>query len=75
MKLKSITFRCSAAQRARLETAMSALCCESRTAFISEALEDFLTFVEREDIATLDLFQLVEHIDSTGSGERFAEQA
>ena len=75
MKQKSITFRCSAAQGARLESAVNSHRRGSRSAILSEALEDFLAFVEREDIATLNLFQLVERIDSAGNGKRFAEHA
>lgn len=75
MKQKSITFRCSAAQHERLENAMQALSIESRTAFISSALEAFLAYVEQEEISELDLFQLVEQIDSTGSSKSFAAQA
>ncbi|MBQ7023725.1 MAG: hypothetical protein IJN29_09090 [Akkermansia sp.] len=75
MNLKSITFRCSAAQRSRLDAAMLAHPDKSRTAFISSALEAFLAFVEQEEISTLNLFQLVERIDSTGSGCSFSSQA
>ncbi|MBR5894625.1 MAG: hypothetical protein IKZ13_03680 [Akkermansia sp.] len=75
MNQKSITFRCSASQRARLENAMLALTSESRTAFIAAALEDFLRYVEQEDVAALNLFELVQHIDATGNGTSFASQA
>ncbi len=75
MNLKSITFRCSAVLRSRLNTAMLAAPGESQTTFIASALEAFLSFVEQEEIASLDLFQLVERIDATGSGSSFSSQA
>lgn len=48
---------------------------DNRTAFITSAVEEFLDFAEQDAIAALDLFDLVQTIDSTGSGEKFAAQA
>ncbi len=75
MNLRSITFRCSATQLSRVATAMSDLSAESRTAFITSALEDFLDFAEQEEISALDLFALVAMVDSTGSAIPFAAHA
>lgn len=75
MKLKSITFRCSEAQMSRLESAMNTLECDNRTAVLSDALEAFLRFTEQEDIAGLNLFELVSRIDAEGSARAFASQA
>ena len=76
MILKSITFRCSTAQRTRLESAMrQAPTANNRTALIATALEEFLAFAEQEHIAALDLFELVARIDSTGSQAAFSQQA
>lgn len=75
MKLKSITFRCSRPQLQRLEYAMISNGEDNRTAFITSAVEEFLDFAEQDAIAALDLFDLVQTIDSTGSGEKFAAQA
>ncbi|MBQ4594065.1 MAG: hypothetical protein IJA81_05500 [Akkermansia sp.] len=75
MKLKSITFRCSEAQMSRLESAMNTLECDNRTAVLSDALETFLRFTEQEDIAGLNLFELVSRIDAEGSALEFASQA
>ncbi|MDO5470999.1 MAG: hypothetical protein Q4F38_06825 [Akkermansia sp.] len=74
MNLKSITFRCSAAQVKRLQSAMQTRNPASRTALIASALEAFLAFVEQKDIAALNLFELVDRVDDTGSKERFARQ-
>lgn len=73
-KQKSITFRCADAQHRRLETALqeSAL---TRTDLICTALEQFLGFAESEDIRSMDIFALVQEIDSRGSGVPFAEEA
>lgn len=75
MNLKSITFRCSSAQLERLEKAMLHLSAENRTAFITDALENFLAFAEEPEIRQLGLFELVEKIDLTGSAEKFSAQA
>lgn len=74
MKLKSVTFRCTPSQLQRVERAMESRLFDSRTAFISEALEEFLNFVEREEIQKLNLFELVERIDTQGSATRFSQQ-
>lgn len=75
MNLRSITFRCSSTQLSRVVSAMSDLSTESRTAFITSALEDFLNFAEQEEISALDLFDLVAMVDSTGSAIPFAAHA
>ena len=75
MNLKSITFRCSAAQLSRLEAAMQALECENRTNILSTALEEFLHFAEQDEVAELNLFELVNRIDTEGSACAFATQA
>lgn len=75
MKLKSITFRCSEAQLNRLESAMASTDARNRTAFISDALASFLAFAEQEDIRGLNLFELVERVDSTQAAIPFSQQA
>ncbi len=75
MNPKPITFRCSARQLQRIKTAQQTNGAETRSALISEALFHFLNFVERKDIAKLNLFQLVTQIDNRGNGPRFSEQA
>lgn len=75
MKQKSITFRCSQPQHSRLESALETLSADSRSAFISSALEEFLALVEQEEVADMDLFALVDMVDSTGSGKSFAAHA
>ena len=72
MKLKSVTFRCSSSQLQRMEKAMQSCLFDNRTAFISEALEEFLNFAEREDVRRLNLFELVERVDTQGSAASFA---
>ena len=47
---------------------------ETRTAFISTAIEEFLNFAEQADIAKLNLCALVEQVDSIGSAAPFREQ-
>lgn len=71
---KSITFRCSASQHARLHTAMadSGL---TRSEFISAALEHFLDYAEQSEIRSKNLFELVQDVDAHGHGPSFAEQA
>ncbi len=74
MNLKSITFRCSSLQNARLNFFLNKN--EStRTAFIIEALESFLNFAEQEPIREMNLFELVEAVDSLAEGPGFSEQA
>jgi hypothetical protein len=75
MKLKSITFRCSAAQLSRIETAMQTLECDNRSNILATALEEFLHFAEQDDVATLNLFELVNRIDTEGAACAFATQA
>lgn len=74
MSTKAITFRCTSAQYAR----MNALLAEipgNRTALLIEALEQFLIFAENEENRALNLFSLVERIDSLHPATTFAEQA
>lgn len=76
MKLKSITFRCSAAQFARLENAMEHSTVDTRTTALSLALEEFLDFAEQQDTRNLDLFALVDRVDHLADEcPAFADQA
>lgn len=75
MKLKSIAFRCTSSQLKRIDEGMIALKKENRTDFISNALEEFLDFAEKEEIRRLDLFDLVDRVDKIGSRHRFSRQA
>ena len=75
MKLKSITFRCSSAQFARLENIVKNSLTDTRTMALSCALEEFLNFAEQQDARNLDLFALVDRVDSEYEGPTFAEQA
>ena len=74
MNLKSITFRCSALQHERINTFLNQDT-DTRTAFITEALENFLDFAEQEHIRQLNLFELVAEVDAVSPGSGFAEQA
>ena len=76
MKAKAITFRCSQAQYDRMEAFIKALPTPmTRTAVLCTALEEFLNFAEEKKIRAMDLFELVDYLDRTGSGLRFSEQA
>lgn len=75
MKLKSITFRCSPAQFARLENIVKKFADHTRTSALSNALEEFLDFAEQQEARKMDLFALVERVDSECDGPTFAEQA
>ncbi len=74
MNLKSITFRCSSNQNARMAAVLSQTEA-TRTDFITSALEAFLDFAEQPHIQHLDLFELVEAVDALGGDTGFAEQA
>ena len=74
MKQKSITFRCTAGQNARLSHALE-LGTINRTDFITTALECFLAYAEQSHIRSKNLFELVQDIDVTGDGTRFEDQA
>lgn len=74
MNLKSITFRCTALQHSRMQAAVDMLA-TSRTNLITAALEAFLNYAEQERINRMNLFDLVEDIDATSSGPRFADEA
>ncbi len=54
---------------------MQALECENRTNILSTALEEFLHFAEQDEVAELNLFELVNRIDTEGSACEFATQA
>lgn len=75
MKLQSITFRCAEAQLKRLKTAMNNLACPNRTILLSAAVEEFLHFAEQTEVKEMNLFEMVQHIDSIGSTHRFSTQA
>ena len=74
MKLRSITFRCTAAQFNRLQQAMQEEYSDTRTSILSAALE-FLDYAERGEMQRLNLFDLVQHLDGLGDGIRFSDQA
>ncbi|MBR5889748.1 MAG: hypothetical protein IKY92_06885 [Akkermansia sp.] len=74
MNLKSITFRCSANQNARMNNFLKQTE-NTRTTFITEALEAFLEFTEQEHIQKLNLFELVDTVDAMVPEPDFAEQA
>ncbi len=74
MNMKSVTFRCSQQQHARLTEAMRFLDC-TRTDLITQALEAFLTYAEQERICHKNLFELVDDIDASSEGPLFREQA
>ncbi len=75
MKLRSITFRCTAAQFNRLQQAMQEEYSDTRTSILSAALEEFLDYAERGEMQRLNLFDLVQHLDGLGDGIRFSDQA
>ena len=76
MKAKAITFRCSQAQYDRMEAFIKALPTPmTRTAVLCTALEEFLDLTEEKKIRAMDLFELVDYLDRTGSALRFSEQA
>lgn len=74
MNQKSITFRCSTAQQQRLQEALQRTN-SNRTDFILTALEHFLLYAESESVQRMDLFAMVDDINSIGNGPPFAEQA
>lgn len=74
MNQKSITFRCSGPQHHRLHSALSEHRC-SRTELLTLALESFLAYAEQESVSRKNLFELVEDVDTHGSGPKFSEQA
>ena len=47
---------------------------DTRTAFISAAIEEFLNFAEQKDRGELNLFSLVEQVDAVGCGTPFRSQ-
>ena len=75
MNLKSVTFRCSSAQLARMESALLDTHLSTRTELIATALEDFMSFAEQKDIAQMDLFTLVQQVDKLCSTQPFREHA
>lgn len=48
---------------------------ETRTSALSQALEEFLDFVEQPEAIAMDLFALVDYVDREGCGPKFSEQA
>ena len=48
---------------------------DTRTAFITAAIEEFLNFAEQKDRGKLDLFSLVKQVDAVGCGTPFRSQA
>ncbi len=75
MKLRSITFRCTAAQHNRLQQAMHEGYSDTRTSVLSAALEEFLDYAELSEVRRMDLFDLVQEVDKQGAGVRFCDQA
>lgn len=74
MKHKSLTFRCTSTQFARLEETLKLLGQDNKSSLLNAALEDFLNFAEQEHIAALSLFELIEIIDNIGGAEKFSSQ-
>ncbi|MBO5684460.1 MAG: hypothetical protein J6R92_05880 [Akkermansia sp.] len=74
MKQKSITFRCSSSQHARLNQKLKHTN-STRTNLITAALECFLTYAEQPHISSKNLFELVQDVDAQSKGPRFEEQA
>lgn len=74
MKQKSITFRCSSSQHARLDRELKQANA-TRTDFITTALERFLAYAEQPHIISKNLFELVQDVDELSDGPRFEEQA
>ncbi|MBE6418216.1 MAG: hypothetical protein IKL98_03060 [Akkermansia sp.] len=74
MKQHTITFRCSQVQMNRLDDALISLSHNTRTELLATALEEFLDFAEQGDISGLNLFELVQRIDSEGSAQQFSSQ-
>lgn len=74
MKQHTITFRCSQVQLNRLDNALVSLSHNTRTELLVTALEEFLDFAEQEDISGLNLFELVQRIDTKGSAQHFSSQ-
>lgn len=54
---------------------MHTLECHNRTIMLSAALEEFLLFAEQAETKEMDLFEMVQYIDTLGSTRRFATQA
>ncbi len=73
MRHKSITFRCSALQVARMVHVLRDHG-HNRSSCLSEALFHFLSFIDSGEAESLDLFSLVDRVDRMG-GPLFHEQA
>ena len=74
MNQKSITFRCTEQQLQRLDNVRDEKQ-TSRTAFITTALDQFLTYAEQREIRQQTLFELVQGIDKMSTGPSFEDQA
>ena len=74
MNMKSITFRCSAAQYEQLNHAQQDIA-SNRTDLITSALEAFLSYADQPHIRQQDLFRLVSELDNASHGPHFAELA
>ena len=74
MNMKSITFRCSAAQYEQLNHAQQDIA-SNRTELITSALEAFLSYADQPHICQQDLFRLVSELDNASHGPHFAELA
>jgi hypothetical protein len=74
MTMKSITFRCTAAQYEQLNNIHPGTAC-NRTELITAALDAFLTYAEQPRVRELNLFLLVKELDDSSQGPHFAELA
>lgn len=74
MTMKSITFRCSAAQYEQLKNGQQDTV-GNRTELITSALEAFLSYADQPHIRQQDLFRLVSELDNASQGPHFAELA
>ena len=73
MRHKSITFRCSASQLERMSDVLQAHE-QNRSSCLSDALQQFLRFADDSEAENLDLFGIVDKVDSMG-GPMFSDQA
>jgi hypothetical protein len=74
MSMKSITFRCTAAQYEQLNNTQPGVA-SNRTELITTALDAFLTYAKQPHVRQQDLFHLVKELDNASHGPRFAELA
>lgn len=73
-KKQSVTFRCSEKQLARLMKFMEDHHQTNRSETITNAIKQFLDYAEQEEIRKLDLFQLVDDVNSKGEKILFEDQ-